>query len=379
MGRKRLLFLNLLIGVIIYLEKPILPNYLQLYNIDVQYSTYLFASLSFFIMIFAPFWGDIGDIKGRKGVLIVAVTGMAASQFVFGYASTLWIMVVSRCIQGVFLSGVVVSFMAYFNDNSTEANRARLISLNIAFIGLGIALGSLIGGAIGQILPLSTIYFIQSVLFLILGLVIHYIYPKSYLLIDEKRQYVFNLFKNIRRVSVMGLLPGMLLTMTFSVGIQVVMNYLEFYLSYIEFNVLEIGAYVFGLSIIGVIGNATITHKLLDRFNEFKLLVITLVIGGISLLLTAVYPAIGLFSFMLIFALVYNKFKPITTQIIHEKASDEQGVALGVRETLIHFGMLVGSIVGGLLIANPISIFYFSSIIMFICALGFNVLRLRAQ
>ena len=72
---------------------------------------------------------------------------------------------------------------------------------------------------------------------------------------------------------------------------------------------------------------------------------------------------------MFVFALVHNKFKPITTQLIHQNAKDEQGVAIGVRETLIHFGMVIGSVIGGILIATESGIFYFSAGIMFFCAI----------
>lgn len=374
MGRKRILFLNLLLGTVIYLEKPVLPLYLEELNIPLQNATYLFAVLAFFIMLFAPMWGDIGDKRGRKVVLIISAIGMAVSQLIFGMSNSLTMLVISRIVQGIFLSSIVVSFMAYFNDNARPENRARLISLNIAFIGLGIALGSFIGGYLGQMLALRNIYYLQSIMFIISTLFIIWLYPKDTVHIDIRRQYVFGLVQNIKRVGSLGLLPGMMLTMTFSVGVYVILNYLEFYLLDIDYTVFEIGLYVFVIGIIGVIGNATITHVLLDRFNEFRLLTVTLLIGGVSLLLTALYPVIGLFSFMFVFALVHNKFKPITTQIIHKNAQEEQGMALGVRETLIHFGMLIGSIIGGLLIYNPVMIFYFASGIMFLCAIGFELL-----
>lgn len=379
MGRKRILFLNLLLGTVLYIEKPILPMYLSANNIDVQYASYLFAALALMVMLFAPMWGDIGDIRGRKPVLILSALGLAVSQIVFGLASNIWMMIISRLIQGMFVSGIAVSFMAYFNDNAKPENRARLISINLAFIGLGISLGSLIGGFLGEVMILENIYYLQALLAIFTAGVIYIVYPHDTVHNDRRRQYVFGLVPNIKRVFYLGLLPGMLLTMTFSIGVYVILNYLEFYLSNISFTVFEIGTYVSMIGLIGVIGNATITHVLLDRFNEFRLLTIILFIGGISLLLTAYYPKIGLFSFMLLFALVHNKFKPITTQIIHKKAEEEQGVALGVRETLIHLGMLIGSVVGGILIKNPVTIFYFAAGIMFFCGIGFEVLRRKSS
>lgn len=375
MSKRRVLFLNVLLTTVIFIERPILPMYLSEYGIPAQYASYLFAVLAFMIMMFAPLWGDIGDKRGRKPILVTAAIGIAIAQVVFGYADSYLWMILSRVIQGVFFSSVAVSFMAYFNDNTLSENRAKFISWNLAAIGLGTALGSLFGGLLSEVMILSNIYYLQAVLLIVSAVVIYIVYPKDSVHIDVKREYVFSVTKNIKRVKEMGLLPGMLLTMTFSIGVFITMNYLEFYLNAVSFTSFEVGAYVFMIGIIGVIGNATITHVLLDKYNEFGVLVTILVIGGLALLFTGFMPTFGLYSSMLIWALVHNKFKPTTTQIIQKNASAEQGVALGVRETLIHFGMMVGSIIGGLLLVNPVSIFFVSAVIMFVCALGFELLR----
>ncbi len=374
-SKRRVLFLNALLTTIIYIERPILPMYLQEYGIEARYASYLFASLAFMVMLFAPLWGDLGDKRGRKPILVISAIGMAVSQMLFGYADDFWMMLLSRAIQGVFFASVATSFMAYFNDNATVENRARFISWNLAAVGFGVALGSLIGGLSSEQTELSNVYYLQSMLLVLTAVVIYLVYPKDSVHIDVKRQYIFNVVKNIKRVQNLGLLPGMLLTMTFSIGVFITMNFLEFYLHSVSYDTFNIGLYVFILGIIGVLGNALITHYLLDRINEFRFLVSILVIGGISLMFTGVAPEVGLYSFFFVWALVHNKFKPITTQIIQKRAGTEQGMALGVRETLIHFGMLVGSIIGGLLLHEPVLIFFVSAGIMFFCAAGFEMLR----
>jgi len=94
---------------------------------------------------------------------------MAVSQFIFGLANTLTVMLISRFIFGVFFSGIAVNFMAYFNDNYEGSLKSKMISYNLAIIALGLALGSLIGGYLGDYMHLSNIYFLQSVLFIIVS------------------------------------------------------------------------------------------------------------------------------------------------------------------------------------------------------------------
>ncbi|QVK21344.1 MFS transporter [Mycoplasmatota bacterium] len=372
----KMLLLSLLIGVTIYLEKPILPEILRLHSIDLSWSGALFAVFGFSVMLFAPFLGDVGDKKGRKLVLIISVLGMAVGQLIFGLSSAISGMLISRFIFGSFFSGIAVNFMAYFNDNYMGSEKSRMISYNLAIMAFGLALGSLFGGYLSGVINTINIYFLQSILFVIIAFVVFFIYPKEYIRIDVKRNYVFNMYQNIKRVKLSGLLPGMIVTMVFSIGIYIVLNFLEFYLSSKNFSLGQIGLYVFSISLVGVLGNIFITPTLLRRFDEKIYLVVILIVSGISLMITSYHHEIGLYVFMFVFGLVSMMFKPITTQIISKNAEDEQGLALGVRETLIHFGMMVGSITGGYLFSSePTSIFFASSLIMFVCAIGFGSLK----
>jgi len=164
--------------------------------------------------------------------------------------------------------------------------------------------------------------------------------------------------------------------MVFSIGIQITMNFLEFYLSIKEFTISQIGLYVFVLSFVGVVGNFFVTPIILRKVDDKIYLVVILIISGIGLLITGLSGDVGLYGFMFMFSLASMMFKPITTQIISKNAGEEQGMALGVRETLIHFGFVVGSIAGGFLVSGDSgNIFLVSSAIMFVCAIGFGSIK----
>jgi|GEM_PF-4018198 len=371
----KMLFLSLLIGIAIYIEKPILPAFLAERGIAVEWSGYLFAVFGLAVMFFAPFLGDVGDKKSRKMVFVISVIGMGIAQFFFVSSKNTVGLLLSRFMFGTFFSGVAVNFMAYFNDNYEGSTKSKMISYNLAIATLGLAIGSLIGGYLGSMTSINNIFYVQAVLLVSLSYLIYTMYPKETIRIDIKRQYVFNLIQNIKRVRVTGLLPGMFITMVFTIGVHITMNFLEFYLTDISFNLSQIGLFVFVLSLIGVIGNFFITPRLLKRYDEKLYLVVILFISGVSLILTGIY-GFGIYSFLMLFSLVQMMFKPITTQLISHDAGEEQGLALGVRETLIHFGMIVGSLIGGYLISvNSIYIFYVSALIMFLCSIGFGTLK----
>jgi len=69
----RMFLLCLVIGIVIYLERPILPEMLSSHSIELQWSGTLFGVFGFAVMLFAPFLGDIGDIKGRRMVFVISV------------------------------------------------------------------------------------------------------------------------------------------------------------------------------------------------------------------------------------------------------------------------------------------------------------------
>jgi MFS family permease len=48
------------------------------------------------------FWSKWSDSKGRKPILIWCLIGAALSIAAFGYARTVWEMILIRCVMGVF-------------------------------------------------------------------------------------------------------------------------------------------------------------------------------------------------------------------------------------------------------------------------------------
>jgi MFS family permease len=117
---------------------------------DVGFYTSLIESLfSLTQMMVMILWGKAADRVGRKPVLVVSLLGLALSNSVFGFAKTIWQMMLFRCLAGVF-SGSVVTIRAMISEHSTAKTQARAFSW-LAFSGnVGIFIGPLIGAALEE-------------------------------------------------------------------------------------------------------------------------------------------------------------------------------------------------------------------------------------
>ena len=65
-----------------------------------------FIASSLFVgsIICNVFWGYISDKKGRKLPLVISATGLALSTLAFGFSTSFYWAVVTRSIQGCFMS-----------------------------------------------------------------------------------------------------------------------------------------------------------------------------------------------------------------------------------------------------------------------------------
>ena len=96
------------------------------------------------------FWGRASDRIGRKPILVFTQLGMSVTVSMFGFAKSVWQMILFRCLAGVF-SGSIVCTRAMIQELSTPKTQARAFSY-FAFAGnAGIFLGPVIGGGLSKL------------------------------------------------------------------------------------------------------------------------------------------------------------------------------------------------------------------------------------
>lgn len=95
-------------------------------------------------LLSAPMWGRFSDRVGRRPTLLIALTAAAISYLIFGFATSLLVLFLSRIVQGAG-GGTVGVIQAYVADSTDPKNRTRALGWLSATTNLGVALGPVLG------------------------------------------------------------------------------------------------------------------------------------------------------------------------------------------------------------------------------------------
>src|SRR5207248_4305588 len=135
---------------------PLLPFYVKMlgakgldvagYHLGIgQITALLVSAYTVAQLVSAPLWGRFSDRFGRRPALMIALTASMIAYVVFGYAASLWMLFVSRLVQGAG-GGTVGVIQAYVADATKPKDRAKSLGWLSAATNAGVALGPVLGG-----------------------------------------------------------------------------------------------------------------------------------------------------------------------------------------------------------------------------------------
>jgi MFS family permease len=107
-------------------------------------TSFIVASFTVAQLLSAPLWGRFSDRVGRRPALLIALTASAIAYLIFGFAHSLWLLLLSRVVQGAG-GGTVGVIQAYVADSTAPHDRARALGWLSATTNLGVALGPVLG------------------------------------------------------------------------------------------------------------------------------------------------------------------------------------------------------------------------------------------
>src|SRR5215210_4749216 len=134
---------------------PLLPFYVQTLGgsgIDILgmhfgigiISGAIVAAFTVAQLLSAPMWGRFSDRVGRRPTLLIALSASAIAYLIFGFAHSLFVLFLSRIVQGAG-GGTVGVIQAYVADSTAPEDRARALGWLSATTNLGVALGPVLG------------------------------------------------------------------------------------------------------------------------------------------------------------------------------------------------------------------------------------------
>src|SRR5918992_2643022 len=131
-----------MVGLLMIL--PLLPFYAKALGGSGLVVGVLVSSFAIAQLLASPFWGRFSDRYGRRPALLIGLTASAIAYVVFAYASSLWLLFISRIVQGAG-GGTVSVIQAYVADAVAPEDRAKGLGWLSAATNAGVALGPLLG------------------------------------------------------------------------------------------------------------------------------------------------------------------------------------------------------------------------------------------
>src|SRR5437870_4582069 len=105
---------------------------------------FIVAAFTVAQLLSAPMWGRFSDRVRRRPTLLIALGAAGIAYLIFGFATSLWLLFLSRIVQGAG-GGTVGVMQAYVADSTGPKDRARALGWLSATTNLGVALGPVLG------------------------------------------------------------------------------------------------------------------------------------------------------------------------------------------------------------------------------------------
>jgi MFS family permease len=123
---------------------PLLPLYAKNFGATATVVGLLAASFPVAQLVSSPVWGYVSDRYGRRPALLVGLGASAFAYVVFGFAHSVWLLFLSRFVQGLG-GGTTGVVQAYVADTMLPRERAKALGWLSAATSAGVLFGPGIG------------------------------------------------------------------------------------------------------------------------------------------------------------------------------------------------------------------------------------------
>jgi len=326
-----------MLGLVMVL--PLLPFYATKLGGSATMVGGLIAAFSLAQLVSAPFWGSFSDRYGRRPALLAGLILSAVAYVIFAFAGTLWMLFVSRLVQG-FGGGTIGVVQAYVTDVSDPKDRAKSLGWLSAVTSLGAVVGPAIGSALVQLWGRHAPGLVAAAFSLLVSLFAWEFLRESgsqavtdeHAIPQPEGSVMWNVLAHPRQPA-----PRLIWIYTIAIGAFYGMAptlplILQKYLPITEANV---GYFVMYLGGMGFLVRSLILGRMIEWLGEANLARLGLVILGVGLGLVAAIRSYSmvLLSFTLMPLGTAFVFPSITAMLSRVVPRSRRGLYMGVQQT----------------------------------------------
>ena len=361
---------------------PLIPFYIDDFGASGSELGLLMATFAAMQFFFAPIWGQLSDRRGRRGILMIGILGNAISQLFFGLSTELWMLFASRALAGILSAATLPTAMAYIGDSTSEEDRGGGMGMIGAAMGVGMVLGPGLGGWLAT-QSLSLPFFVAAGLSALTLLFVLLLLPES--LPREARTQGGRAIRGPQFGEMWRALFG-------PIGFLLILAFLvSFGLANFEavFGLYALERYEYGPARVGtvltVIGLASalvqggLTGPLTKRWGEAAIIRASLLgsaIGFVLMLQASTYVAVLL---TVSFFIISNALlRPAVSALISQRATGGQGMAMGLNNSFMSLGRMVGPAWAGFIFDTNLSYPYFSGSLIMLAGFLLSLVWLKS-
>ncbi len=334
---------------------PLLPFYAEKFGASPLIVGCLITSYAVCQLISGPILGNISDHVGRKPLLLVSQVGTFIGFIILGQARTLPLIFLSRVLDGC-TAGNITLAQAYISDVTEPKDRSKAFGIIGISFGLGFLIGPAISGYLSQFGYHYPIYAAAGLSLLSILATMFFLPADTHSRSkpDASRKlsiFQFGIYATYLKRPALSpyLFQFFLFAMSFSVFLG---GFALFSERRFDFGPPEVG-YVFAFTgLLGIFIQGGLLGRLVKRYGDWKLIVFGFFAATIGyFLLGLAFTIETLLVSATITSFGNGVLRPCLTSIISQRASrNEQGIVLGLTQSMNSIAQIVAPLLSGLLI-----------------------------
>ncbi len=324
---------------LLYCVQPLMPVFSEYFKVTAPQSSLILSTSTSLLAVGLLFTGPISDALGRKPIMIISLLSAATFTFMSAIVSHWQLLLLSRAMVGLSLSGLAAVAMAYLNEEIAPQHLGFTMGLYIAGNAIGGMAGRLISGILIDFLSWHIVLAIMGILAFLAALLFWKLLPPS-------KHFEATPIKLNKQLPVyFSPLTQLKLPLLFLEGFLLMGSFVTLF-NYIAYRLLAppyllSQTWIGCLSIVYLSGifSSTKFGSLADRFGHAKVLWIGISVMLMGVLITLLQPLITIFIGMIIFAFGFFGSHSVTSSWTGPIATKAKGQA----SSLYLFCYYVGS------------------------------------